>query len=353
MTMGWAGRAPVSATTASNNKRIVFTGVGLAALDTAFFNLTGVYPPTQNNDQRTPFPQTILLQVLNAVGSLTQALVSSAWTDNATKWLQAGVFNAAGSLWTIFGPKPANPQSDPLNLDDVTKAVADVIDNDDAQNAAAEILAVSAWLRNYVNISQDINAGAQPQNVTQTNDGFSQAVIDALLPTSNFVFQMSILKTRPEVCKYVIPVYILGIYLHLNLQRIYMALKGLVADPLQNSILYSAAYGYQGTLAGCDSGYLSLLHQLLTTYPLAGQNINSLDNYTGLDNNDAELYYLGRAAISKYLGGNRRVLIDTDNNLQTFMQVLSTTYSVTLQPTQPVPPLIQAFAVNVDDLDLG
>ena len=332
--MGWTAKDTVSAdasTTFGKDSEVYYTGNALVELASDFFNFTGMTLPSGTPPTGSPI-NVDANKVLNALVSLASALVSNAWPDAPTKWTQAGVFNVATSLVSLFTPQAGSSQDLPSNIDVISSALQTVINQAAAQTAAAQVMATTAWLKYYLDLSRAKGGNAIPTADLAPADraAFLTGLTDVLGPNSLFLNQITILQTTSTIRSYAIPSYLTGMMLHLNLVRLNMAINGWLQDPPHVNELLGIAGDYWNSLNSCEVDYYWLLSAQLQTWPItvhgALVNVDRTDVVSvpvpgGVPLSD-EATALARAVIQKYLQGNRMVIEITRAKLQSFINAI-------------------------------
>jgi hypothetical protein len=306
---------------------IVFTSSGqLVVLDDRYRERVGLLAMLP--DAKSPAITVDIMKVVRAVLTIGEALVSNNWTQNSTKWTQAGLFKVAFALVDIFGPTA--PAKDTLDIEGVTGAVQNLIDQNEARLQVPPIFLTLAWLNKYIGKSRLLAQGGVDPSTIELSAYDRAQFIDELNKhvdgNTGFKGAIATLRDNRAIRKHVIPSYLLGAMLDLHLEVLSLCVKR-ETSPLDVADIESVVHlgeSYASTLGQLEEDYAAFCRGWASEYPLLSglENVGHTDIVIIAAPEPVEGLALGRAAVVKWLQGNRMVIAETALKINQFVNAL-------------------------------
>ncbi len=148
-----------------------------------------------------------------------------------------------------------------------------MIDEHDAGIQISYILDAVTWFDNYVQKSQKLKDAADPSGIDLSDydrKEFEKELHQHLDEVTQFVPALGVLTRNRNIRKHVIPEYILGVSLYLQLRRIELILKQL-QTPLDSHDIDSVkdqAGIYYKALKESEEDFVSMRKEIIQKYPL-------------------------------------------------------------------------------------
>lgn len=209
-------------------------------------------------------------RVSGAILALLEGLVSGYAPAGMAKGVGVGTVKMASVLIGIFANQSSLPS---LKLSDIVESVAKVIDEHDAGIQISYILDAVTWFDNYVQKSQKLKDAADPSGIDLSDydrKEFEKELHQHLDEVTQFVPALGVLTRNRNIRKHVIPEYILGVSLYLQLRRIELILKQL-QTPLDSHDIDSVkdqAGIYYKALKESEEDFVSMRKEIIQKYPL-------------------------------------------------------------------------------------
>ena len=183
----------------------------------------------ETSPQNTPQVLSLLppdfVQVLNVMMALVDGIAVGYASTSVGLGGAKGAVGLASSILGMFSEAGQQPES--LGLAEIGNTVQTIINENQARIAAAKVLMVCGWFDRYVQKSASLKQKGELTDDLGDYDKnqFIDELDDHLDGQTDFLGAMADLEHNRNIRKYVIPQYIMGVMLHLNLERLKLVVK--------------------------------------------------------------------------------------------------------------------------------
>ena len=294
---------------------VIFTGerlVGLTSELLSLMNPGGYVDDTQPNK---PTQLAVdFARVSTATLALLEGLISGYAPAGMAKGVGVGTVKMASVLVGIFANQSSVPS---LKLDDITASMEKVLDEHEARVRVPAILAATTWFDSYVQKSRDkLKSATDPSGIDLSDydrKEFEKELNQHLDGLTPFIPSLDIFTSNRSIRKYVIPEYILGVSLYLQLRRIELILKQAKTplDAHDIKAIKDKAEDFFKALQQSEEDFVELRKKIIHDYPIASWESSSgwYDDFNSeLVPPQPEADKLRRGLVFKYLKGDRWII---------------------------------------------
>lgn len=251
-------------------------------------------------------------KLLNVVMALVDGLAVGYAKTSLALGVSKGTVGLASSILGMFS-EHSQPES--LGLAEIGDTVKNIIEEHQAKLDAAKITMVCRWFDGYVKKSASQQQSTDPSMDLNPYDKaqFIDELDEHLDGQTDFLGAVANLEHNRDIRKYVIPEYIMGVILHLNLMRLQLVIKqeSTMLDVHDINQIIGLSEKYIRTLNECEEDFKQLRASLAEKCPLI---TDTWEDFTTPKPNgglvviagptpEGEAY--GRGITVKYLSGDR------------------------------------------------
>jgi hypothetical protein len=312
----------------SNAGTTVFAATG-RAVDLSNAALRQLMNPGQYFDLDNPSQQTQIAFDYQQVTGIGLTLLAALVTGYAQPSLVLGAATASLGLASVILSMFQTSSPPSLQLSDITQSLQKVIDENEARTTVPHILSASDWFDKYVKKSAALQKPAPPGFKIDLKPYDREQFVDELNKhldeVTPFLPALAVLTANRDIRKHAIPEYILGVGLHLHMERIQLLLKQ-EKEPLdQHDItsLKGRIDRYKTVLSYSEDDFKKMRDEIFQQYPLANPGLGGYEEGVTFVPESPEAIQLGKGITVKYLKGDRWIIKNAIDKLAGMNQELN------------------------------